>query len=65
MGIDRVEGILLQDSERISDFLQSSEGLQPHEVRRFELLIRMYKLLHKKYKLGFSATAFGNYQGGK
>ncbi len=53
MGIDRVEGILLQDNARTSAFLQRQGDLHAHEVRRFELLIQMYKLLHKKYKLGF------------
>ncbi len=53
MGINRVEGILSLDSDRITAFLQRQTDLHPHEVRRFELLIRMYKLLHKKYKLGF------------
>ncbi len=53
MGIERVEGILLQDDQNIADFLGRQKDLRPHEVRRFELLIRMYKLLHKKYNLGF------------
>ncbi|MGB3209886.1 MAG: PEP/pyruvate-binding domain-containing protein [Desulforhopalus sp.] len=53
MCIDRVDGILLQDSGKITAFLHRQKDLQPHEIRRFELLIRMYKLLHKKYNLGF------------
>jgi pyruvate,orthophosphate dikinase len=53
MGIEKVEGILLQDDQNIADFLGRQKDLRPHEVRRFELLIRMYKLLHKKYNLGF------------
>jgi pyruvate,orthophosphate dikinase len=53
MEIDRVEGILLQDNERIAAFLQRQKDIPSHEVRRFELLIQMYKLLYKKYKLGF------------
>lgn len=53
MGINKVEGILLQSSEKIADFFLRQKDLRPHEVRRFELLIRMYTLLHKKYKLGF------------
>ncbi|TKB24906.1 phosphoenolpyruvate synthase [Desulfopila sp. IMCC35006] len=53
MGIDRVEDILLQDDEQIAAFLGRQIDLNSHEVRRFELLLRMYKLLHKKYKLGF------------
>lgn len=53
MGIDRVEGILSQNNSRITAFLDSQRDLPAHEVRRFALLIRMYKLLHKKYNLGF------------
>ena len=52
-GLSRVEDILLQDDEQITAFLGRQKDLHPHEVRRFELLIRMYKLLHKKYNLGF------------
>jgi pyruvate,orthophosphate dikinase len=53
MGIDRVEGILSQNNSRVAAFLDSQKDLPAHEVRRFALLIRMYKLLHKKYNLGF------------
>ncbi|GAB6190284.1 PEP/pyruvate-binding domain-containing protein [Desulfocastanea catecholica] len=53
MGIDRVEGILSQNNSRISGFLDKQKDLPAHEVRRFALLVRMYKLLHKKYNLGF------------
>ncbi len=53
MGIGRVEDILVQDDEQIVAFLGRQKDLHPHEVRRFELLLRMYKLLHKKYNLGF------------
>ena len=53
MGIDQIEGILVQDSGRVAAFLRRQDDLPPHEVRRFELLLRMYSLLHKKYKLGF------------
>ncbi|MBU1567173.1 MAG: phosphoenolpyruvate synthase [Proteobacteria bacterium] len=53
MGINRVRDILGKDNESISTFLAGQTDLQPQEVRRFELMVRMYKLLHKKYKLGF------------
>ncbi|MFW2365374.1 MAG: PEP/pyruvate-binding domain-containing protein [Desulforhopalus sp.] len=53
LGIERVQDILLRDREVIAAFLSSQQDLKSHEVRRFELLVRMYKLLHKKYKLGF------------
>ncbi len=52
MGINRVRDILGKENESISLFLTDQTDLQPHEVRRFELLVRMYKLLYKKYKLG-------------
>ncbi|MFH0781488.1 MAG: PEP/pyruvate-binding domain-containing protein [Pseudomonadota bacterium] len=51
-GINRVRDILGKDNASISLFLESQTDLQPHEVRRFELMVRMYKLLYKKYKLG-------------
>ncbi|MGW8195433.1 MAG: PEP/pyruvate-binding domain-containing protein, partial [Desulforhopalus sp.] len=53
MNIERVEDILKKDSESIASFLGQQQDLNPHEVRRFELLVQMYKLLHKKYNLGF------------
>lgn len=53
MDIDRVESILLLDNRKITAFLSKQEDISSHEVRRFELLLRMYKLLHKKYNLGF------------
>lgn len=53
MGIGEVEEIINIDESRISTFLSRQEDLKSSEVRRFELLIRMYKLLHKKYNLGF------------
>jgi len=53
MEIVEVEDLLVLDEGRISTFLQRQEDLSSSEVRRFELLIQMYKLLHKKYNLGF------------
>lgn len=52
LGITRVQDILGRDTAAISDFLAVQTDLQAREVRRFELLIRMYKLLYKKYNLG-------------
>ena len=52
MGINRVQDILLKDNEAIGEFLARQADLKPCEVRRFELLVRMYKLLYKKYNLG-------------
>ncbi len=53
MAIERVQDILLKDQGEIADFLKRQEDLDSNEVRRFELLVQMYKLLHKKYNLGF------------
>jgi len=52
MGINRVRDILEKGNESITTFLAGQTDLKPTEVRRFELLVRMYKLLYKKYKLG-------------
>lgn len=52
LGIHRIEDILGKDLDVIGDFLSQQTDLSGHEVRRFELLIRMYKLLYKKYNLG-------------
>lgn len=51
-GINRVRDILGKDTASIRLFLESQTDLRPHEVRRFELMVRMYTLLYKKYKLG-------------
>ena len=53
MNIAGVEGLLDLDEERVAAFLTRQDDLSSSELRRFELLIRMYKLLHKKYNLGF------------
>lgn len=53
MGIQEVEDLLALDEGRISTFLGRQDDLSASELRRFELLIQMYKLLHKKYNLGF------------
>lgn len=53
MDIRTVSDILNRDSEAITTFLDKQQDLRGSERRRFELLIQMYKLLNKKYKLGF------------
>ncbi|PIE72325.1 MAG: phosphoenolpyruvate synthase [Deltaproteobacteria bacterium] len=53
MKIVNVEDLLHIDRERISAFLAEQKDIKASELRRFELLIRMYKLLHRKYNLGF------------
>ncbi|SDO46091.1 PEP/pyruvate-binding domain-containing protein [Desulforhopalus singaporensis] len=51
--ISDVEDILAISNSRIDAFLDQQKDLDASECRRFALLIRMYKLLQKKYKLGF------------
>ncbi len=53
MAIEKVQDILFKDDTAIAKFLRLQKDLDKNEVRRFELLVRMYKLLHKKYNLGF------------
>lgn len=51
--IKKVEEMLTLSAQEIGDFLSQQEDVSEPERRRFELLIAMYKLLHKKYNLGF------------
>jgi len=48
-----VYDLLEVDHERLQAMLAGQTDLQPHEVRRFELLVKMFKLLFMKYRLGF------------
>ncbi|OKY75700.1 MAG: phosphoenolpyruvate synthase [Desulfobulbaceae bacterium DB1] len=48
------ESDLLQwDEEQIAHFLAQQKDVSVHELRRFELLVDMYRLLDLKYNLGF------------
>jgi len=58
MKIKRVQDTLTISREEISSFLSRQTDLSTAEARRFELLTRMYKLLHKKYNLGFQRLRF-------
>ncbi len=53
MAIEKPQDILVKDEGVVAEFLKRQKDLNKNEVRRFELLVRMYKLLHKKYNLGF------------
>ena len=53
MAIEKAQDIVFKDEATIAEFLERQKDLDRNEVRRFELLVRMYKLLHKKYNLGF------------
>lgn len=48
------ESDLLQwDESQIAHFLAAQQDVSPHELRRFALLVEMYRLLDLKYNLGF------------
>ncbi|PID42258.1 MAG: phosphoenolpyruvate synthase [Proteobacteria bacterium] len=49
----RVDEILDIEYRPLELFLLRQEDLDPDEKRRFYLLVRMFKLTHKKYNLGF------------
>ena len=50
--IKRVEDLLAWDEARRDNFLAQQSDLNPVELRRFALLVHMYKLLYEKYNLG-------------
>lgn len=52
-GFESVNDILDWDSEDCRCYLEMQVDLSITERRRFELLVHMYKLLDKKYNLGF------------
>ncbi|PHR24618.1 MAG: phosphoenolpyruvate synthase [Desulfotalea sp.] len=52
MEVMAVEDLLAIDDGEIASFLGRQDDLSSGEVRRFQLLMQMYKLLHKKYNLG-------------
>lgn len=49
----RMNDILDWDNLKRQKFLDDQDDLSEKERRRFELLVKMYKLLNKKYNLGF------------
>ncbi len=49
----QVQDILQLDLEQVHSYLKEQRDLSETEVRRFELMIRMYLLLNQKYSLGF------------
>ncbi|MCF6290292.1 MAG: phosphoenolpyruvate synthase [Desulfobacterales bacterium] len=56
MELDEIETIgdlLGWDESRRATFLAQQKDLPGTELKRFDLLVRMYKLLHQKYNLGF------------
>lgn len=51
--VEYVDDILALDGQRCKEYLNTQEDISATEKRRFELLVHMYKLLDKKYNLGF------------
>jgi len=50
--IKKIEELLTWDDRRRDAWLAAQQGLKPEEVRRFTLMIEMYRLCHQKYNLG-------------
>ncbi|HIJ89403.1 MAG: PEP-utilizing enzyme [Desulfobulbaceae bacterium] len=50
--IKDIQGLLTWDDRRRDTWLATQQGLNPDEIRRFTLLIEMYRLCHQKYNLG-------------
>ncbi len=53
LGFTSMDNILEWDNVERQKFLDSQIDLSQKERSRFDLLVQMYKLLHKKYNLGF------------
>lgn len=48
-----VDDLLVLDLDQLADFLAGLDIFASHERRRYLLLVRMFKLTHQKYNLGF------------
>jgi pyruvate, orthophosphate dikinase len=51
--LGREEELIHWDEGRLERFLTGQGDLAPSEVKRFALLVRMYRLVQQKYNLGF------------
>ena len=49
----QMSDLLTWTQEERQGYLQKQSDIAPHELRRFDLLVQMFKLLHQKYNLGF------------
>jgi pyruvate,orthophosphate dikinase len=52
-GITETEDLLEWDDKRRARFLEKQDDIAATETKRFDQLVRIYKLLHLKYNLGF------------
>ncbi|PIE69090.1 MAG: phosphoenolpyruvate synthase [Deltaproteobacteria bacterium] len=49
---DRMQQLLNWNDKDLAEYLAAQQDIAAHERRRFDLLVKMYKLLHQKYSLG-------------
>jgi len=47
LSFKRINDLLAVDQEAVTEFLRRQEDIDANEVRRFELLVKMYRLLYK------------------
>ncbi len=51
--LNQIDDIFLVGRQSLRSFVDEQQDCSPLERRRFLLLVRMFKLIHKKYNLGF------------
>lgn len=51
--ITKCEDLLIWDDYQLNRFLSWQQDIDPRETKRFQLLIKMYRLLDQKYNLGY------------
>ncbi|MBT8346500.1 MAG: phosphoenolpyruvate synthase [Desulfofustis sp.] len=51
--LSQIDDVFLVGHQALSAFVDEQLDCSPQERRRFLLLVRMFKLIHKKYNLGF------------
>ena len=51
--LDQIDDVFGIDQQELTIFVDQQQDCVSHERRRFLLLIRMFRLIHKKYNLGF------------
>ncbi|MCK5437664.1 MAG: phosphoenolpyruvate synthase, partial [Desulfobulbaceae bacterium] len=51
--IDEAQDLLKLSDEKIKKFLADQDDIGQTEIKRFGLLVRMYRLVYQKYNLGF------------
>ena len=51
--LSQIDDVFLVGRQSLRSFVDEQQDCSPLERRRFLLLVRMFKLIHKKYNLGF------------